>query len=244
MLLLQLFGLLSTRKGIFLDLPFDITGSIGKKNCRVGVATGHFALGALQWGEEFRVNECRLTIQRVTFGDQLMSNITGHAEVWVLVDGTWNQTGHVGIAAGPEHKRERRGEGWGGLNRWERNFPNVGSSVESKDPIDLWYRAQCDTRKGKENQGDLTKGEKSHLCERKNLNTQEPLNNIPPHLYLLSPPSKSERHWGTLTQCSPNLNTFIEQYEMDGQEMNYEGQNYVGLLFPHALRTKISETHH
>jgi len=147
MLLLQFFGFLSTRKGIFLDLPFDFTGSIGKKNCRVGVTTGHFALSALQWGEEFRVNECRLAIQRVTFGGQLMSNITGHAEVWVLVDGTWNQTGHVGIAAGPEHKRERRGEGRGGLNRWERNFPNVGSSVKSKDSIDFWYRAQCDERK-------------------------------------------------------------------------------------------------
>ena len=83
------------------------------------------------------MNESRLAIQRVAFGDQFVGNITSHAKVWVLVDGTRDQTSHVGIAASPEHERERGGEGRSSLNSRECNFANVGSSIESKDSIDF-----------------------------------------------------------------------------------------------------------
>lgn len=88
------------------------------------------------------MNEGWLAIQRVALGDQLVSNITSHAEVRVLVDGARNQTSHIGITASPEHERKRRGKGGGSLNCGECNFANVGSPVKSKDSIHFGERRQ------------------------------------------------------------------------------------------------------
>ena len=81
------------------------------------------------------MNESRLAIQGVAFWDQFVGDITSHAKVWILVDGTRDQTSHIGIAASPKHERERGGEGRSSLNSRECNFANVGSSVESKDSV-------------------------------------------------------------------------------------------------------------
>ena len=81
------------------------------------------------------MDESRLAIQGVAFWDQFVGDITSHAKVWILVDGTGDQTSHIGIAASPKHERERRGEGRSSLNSRECNFANVGSSVESKDSV-------------------------------------------------------------------------------------------------------------
>lgn len=186
--LLQLFGLLSARKGIFLDLSLYIIGPIGKEDCRVGITARHFALGALQWWEEFRMNESRFAIQRMALWDQFMGNITSHAKVWVLVDGTRDQTSHIGIASSPKHERERRREGRSSLNSRKCNFANVGSSIESKDSIHFSKRERVV----------VTKYDNVHLRswwqkEKKKKNSRDITRWHIPHLYLLSLLSRYEQ---------------------------------------------------
>ena len=81
------------------------------------------------------MDESRLAIQRVALGDQFVGNITSHAKVGVLVNGTRDQASHIGVAASTEHERERGGEGRRRLNSGECDFANVGSPIESKDSI-------------------------------------------------------------------------------------------------------------
>ena len=54
---------------------------------------------------------------------QLNRDITGKTEVWILVDGTWNETRNV--ASGAENVRERVGEGRSGLDGCEVDLSDV-----------------------------------------------------------------------------------------------------------------------
>lgn len=93
------FSLLSTAEPVLVDFVLDLSGRVGHEDTRVDVRRAHLGLWALQCGEKFGVQECRFGIL------ELLSDITGEAEIWVLIDGTGNQTGDVGHFT--EDMRER-----------------------------------------------------------------------------------------------------------------------------------------
>lgn len=54
---------------------------------------------------------------------ELRGYVSGQPEVWVLIDRAGDKAGY--IRDGTEDLRERVGEGWGGLNSGEVDFPYV-----------------------------------------------------------------------------------------------------------------------
>ncbi len=43
------------------------------------------------------MNKGRFAPQRMTLGDELVCNVSGHAEVWILIDRTGDETCHVPV---------------------------------------------------------------------------------------------------------------------------------------------------
>ena len=65
---------------------FDLFRRVGEKDRRVQVGRGHFRFGALEGRKECRVNQRG-------FGEiQPGRDVTRHAEIRILIDGTRNQT--------------------------------------------------------------------------------------------------------------------------------------------------------
>lgn len=54
---------------------------------------------------------------------QLSGDVSRQAEIWILVDGTRDETWNVGLRA--EDVREGIGEGWSGLDGSKMYFPDV-----------------------------------------------------------------------------------------------------------------------
>ena len=64
-----------------------------------------------------------------------MRNVAGHSEVWILVDGAWNETRNVGTLA--IDVRERVGKGRGSLDWREGELSDVVRLIKAKDTFDL-----------------------------------------------------------------------------------------------------------
>ena len=76
------FSFLSTAEPVLVNFVLDLSGGVGHEDTRVDVRCAHLCLRALKGGEKFGVQERRFRVL------ELLSDIAGETEVWVLIDGT------------------------------------------------------------------------------------------------------------------------------------------------------------
>ena len=74
-LAMQLLGLAPAREAVLVDLVLDLVGRIRHVDGRVGIRRRHFALGALQGGQELAVEEAWLGVL------ELLGNVTCETEL-------------------------------------------------------------------------------------------------------------------------------------------------------------------
>ena len=107
-------------------------GSIRDIYGAIQLGAAHLAPAALQRREELTEHQGGFPVP------QPGSDIPGHAEISILVDGAGDETGHVG---GVQHGGEGRGEGGGCLHRRE---PGLAYVVR---PIEPEYRSRLHTNR-------------------------------------------------------------------------------------------------
>mmetsp|Transcript_24935 Transcript_24935/g.44884 ORF Transcript_24935/g.44884 Transcript_24935/m.44884 type:complete len:228 (-) Transcript_24935:1669-2352(-) len=138
-LLLQFLRVSSSREGMGFDFPFNFLGRVRQEDCRVGIATAHLSLCSLERWEELGMDQRWLALQRMVAWYQLVGNVARESKVWVLVDGTGNETrqrGRIAFAAA-QHVWEGASEGGRRLNRREGNLSDIRPTVKTKYAIDL-----------------------------------------------------------------------------------------------------------
>lgn len=64
-----------------------------------------------------------------------VGNVSGHSEVWILIDSLWNET--VNLLVGSENMWESVGKGWNSLDGWEGNSSTVMTWGQSEDTLTL-----------------------------------------------------------------------------------------------------------
>ena len=85
-------------------------------------------LAPLEGGEEGGVDEGRFEESKTR------SNISGHPEVGILINGTGDKTGNIGLAVKDEGKCRR--EGRSGLNCGKPNLSNGATFIKSKNSLE------------------------------------------------------------------------------------------------------------
>ena len=125
-------GVLAAGEGLA-DLLLDLVVGVGEEDAAVGVAGGHFGLGALEGGQEDGVDDGRF--------DEADARgvVAALAEVGVLVDGARDQAGDLGdfLGVGAEDEGETGGEGGGGLHGRKGELGNVVGVIEAEGSFDL-----------------------------------------------------------------------------------------------------------
>mmetsp|Transcript_15640 Transcript_15640/g.23428 ORF Transcript_15640/g.23428 Transcript_15640/m.23428 type:complete len:209 (-) Transcript_15640:1328-1954(-) len=99
------------------------------------------------------MNEGRFASQWMSLGDELVCNVPRHAEVWILIDRTGDETRHVPVlnnillrqtstasiscqtASSSQHYGKGGGERWRCLDGRKGNLSNICRSIKSKDII-------------------------------------------------------------------------------------------------------------
>ena len=66
---------------------------------------------------------------------EFVRDISSHAEIRVLVNGTGDQA--LDVLLGSKNGGERGRKGRSGLDCWEHDFSNVGAVIKPKDSFDL-----------------------------------------------------------------------------------------------------------
>lgn len=99
------FCFLPARETVFVDFVLDLIRGVGHEDARVDVRCAHLGLGSLEGREELGMDQRRLRVL------QFYGNVSGEPEVWILVDGTWNQARDIALCAKyvRERVRKRRG---------------------------------------------------------------------------------------------------------------------------------------
>ncbi|KAH3684657.1 hypothetical protein WICPIJ_004373 [Wickerhamomyces pijperi] len=120
-----LHGDLTTGEGVLVDLLGDLLDCVVQENGRGVIGGRHLCLRALQGWEESGVDQSWL-------GElQLVSNVSAHSEVWVLIDGTWNQT--WGLRWQAQDIWEGGWESGGDLDGGEMQLTDTVRVLEPKD---------------------------------------------------------------------------------------------------------------
>lgn len=87
------FCFLSARETVFVDFVLDLIRGVCHEDAGVDIRCAHFGLGSLKGGEELGMDQSRLGVL------QFHGNVSGETEVWILVDGTWNQARDIALCA-------------------------------------------------------------------------------------------------------------------------------------------------
>ena len=117
--------LTTSTEGVLVDLVLDLGRGVREEDGGVRVAGGHLGLGSLEGGEEGGVDESRFEEA------QTRSDVSGHPEVWILINGTGNEAGNVWFATEDEGKCG--GEGGSCLNGGETNFTDGATFIKPKN---------------------------------------------------------------------------------------------------------------
>ena len=120
--------LTASTEGILVDLGLYLVGRVREEDGGVRVRGGHLGLGPLEGGEEGGVDEGRFEESKTR------SNISGHPEVGILINGTGDETGNIGLAVKDEGKC--RWEGGSGLNCGKPNLSNGATFIKSKNSLE------------------------------------------------------------------------------------------------------------
>ena len=120
----------TTTESKLVDLGLDLVRSVAEEDGGVGVTGRHLGPGSLQGGEEDGVDESRLEVT------QSRSHVTCHSEVWVLVNGTGNQTGNISLAT--KYEGKCGAEGRSSLNCRETDLANRAALVKSENSLKLY----------------------------------------------------------------------------------------------------------
>jgi len=115
-----------------LDLLFDLGRGVRDQDSRVRNRRRHLLLGSLECWEELRV------VRGALLEFELVSDVSGHSEVGVLVDGSGDEAGDVGTGA--VDVGEGGAEGGDGLNSGEGVFTNWVVFFEAEGSLDLVIR--------------------------------------------------------------------------------------------------------
>lgn len=99
------FCFLPARETVFVDFVLDLIRGIGHEDARVDIRCAHLGLGPLEGREELGMNQRRLRVL------QFHGNVSGKTEVWILVDGTWNQAWNIALCAEDVRERVRKCRG-------------------------------------------------------------------------------------------------------------------------------------
>lgn len=125
------FSLLSSRESVGINLLFDLVRLVGHENACIGIARAHFRLRTLKGREEFRVDERWFGVL------ELLRDITGQAEVRILVDSTRDEAWNVGSCA--IDVGEGVGEGGSRLNSCKVHFSDVIPWTRFMSKIKAWW---------------------------------------------------------------------------------------------------------
>lgn len=102
---------------MFVDLVLDLVGLVGHEDAGIRVACAHLGLRTLKSREELGVDQSGFGVF------QLLGDISSQAEIWVLINCTWNQARDVGNRS--KYVRKRVRERRCGLDGCEVNFADV-----------------------------------------------------------------------------------------------------------------------
>ena len=115
-----------------MDLLFDLGRGVRDQDSRVRNRRRHLLLGSLECWEELRV------VRGALLEFELVSDVSGHSEVGVLVDGSGDEAGDVGTGA--VDVGEGGAEGGDGLNSGEGVLTNWVVFFEAEGSLDLVIR--------------------------------------------------------------------------------------------------------
>jgi hypothetical protein len=110
-------GLLATRECVLVNFILNLLGGIGQQDGACGRRRAHLGFLTLQRWKESGVERSWLHVF------QLLSYVTSHSEIWVLIDGSWDEALDVSFVS--VDVRERIGEARDSLDWRESELTNV-----------------------------------------------------------------------------------------------------------------------
>lgn len=114
---------------MYLNLSFDVSHGVCKSDAWVGVARWHFRTSSLQSWEESTIDWSRFSVL------QLLSNVTCHSEIRILIDSSGNKARHSLSVS--KYMWERTWESWGSLNCRESKLADSIWFIETEDTFNL-----------------------------------------------------------------------------------------------------------